>query len=323
MLDTSELGGGASDSSDTLTATFKNRRLISRLRAFIRSENGQTRLGDEAFTAGLPAQKHLLRALFCADATFVGDTLQLFNPNLGFIQDLQLLLLGFGVQSAIVEGSESRVQASADAQPAATPFLNPEPQSLHHDLSEGGAFADGELPDRQANCPRLGRGDAETRRHGLRIDPGSLRLFSQHIGLLSGGKLDSLNAAVASPAPRLGGFGNYDRVASLTPLGRQQVFDITEPATSSFVANGITVHNCSEYMFLDDTACNLASLNVLTFFDPEARRFDVEGYKHGIRLWTIVLEISVLMASFPSEEIARLSYHYRTLGLGYANLARC
>ena len=73
-------------------------------------------------------------------------------------------------------------------------------------------------------------------------------------------------------------------------------------------------------MFLDDTACNLASLNVLTFFDAESRRFDIEAYKHGIRLWTIVLEISVLMASFPSEEIARLSYIFRTLGLGYANL---
>src|SRR5208282_1919688 len=69
-----------------------------------------------------------------------------------------------------------------------------------------------------------------------------------------------------------------------------------------------------------DTACNLASLNVLTFFDAEAKRFDIEAFKHGIRLWTIVLEISVLMASFPSEEIARLSYHFRTLGLGYANL---
>ena len=54
-------------------------------------------------------------------------------------------------------------------------------------------------------------------------------------------------------------------------------------------------------MFLDDTACNLASLNVLTFFDAENRRFDIEGYKHGIRLWTIVLEISVLMASFPAK----------------------
>ncbi len=77
---------------------------------------------------------------------------------------------------------------------------------------------------------------------------------------------------------------------------------------------------CSEYMFLDDTACNLASLNLASFYDTTTKEFDIEGYEHGIRLWTIVLEISVLMAQFPSEAIARRSYDYRTLGLGYANL---
>ncbi len=77
---------------------------------------------------------------------------------------------------------------------------------------------------------------------------------------------------------------------------------------------------CSEYMFLDDTACNLASLNLLQFRDPETRRIDIASYEHAVRLWTIVLEISVLMAQFPSREIAQLSYDYRTLGLGYANV---
>ncbi|MEO1236064.1 MAG: adenosylcobalamin-dependent ribonucleoside-diphosphate reductase [Planctomycetota bacterium] len=77
---------------------------------------------------------------------------------------------------------------------------------------------------------------------------------------------------------------------------------------------------CSEYMFLDNTACNLASLNLLTFYDAQARTFDVERFEHGVSLWTIVLEISVLMAQFPSKEIAELSYRFRTLGLGYANL---
>ncbi|MEY3160768.1 MAG: vitamin B12-dependent ribonucleotide reductase, partial [Planctomycetota bacterium] len=77
---------------------------------------------------------------------------------------------------------------------------------------------------------------------------------------------------------------------------------------------------CSEYMFLDDTACNLASINLLKFYDPESRTFDLEGYEHAISLWTVVLEISVLMANFPSKEIAELSWKYRTLGLGYANL---
>ncbi len=77
---------------------------------------------------------------------------------------------------------------------------------------------------------------------------------------------------------------------------------------------------CSEYMFLDDTACNLASINLVRFYDERSGQFDIIGYEHAIRLWTIVLEISVLMAQFPSKEIARLSYEFRTLGLGYANL---
>ncbi len=77
---------------------------------------------------------------------------------------------------------------------------------------------------------------------------------------------------------------------------------------------------CSEYMFLDNTACNLASINLLKFYNSETRAFDLEGYEHAINLWTSVLEISVMMAAFPSKEIAELSWKYRTLGLGYANL---
>jgi len=77
---------------------------------------------------------------------------------------------------------------------------------------------------------------------------------------------------------------------------------------------------CSEYMFLDNTACNLASLNLRRFFNEETSQFDVAGFEYATRLWTVVLEISVLMAQFPSPEVAQLSYDYRTLGLGYANL---
>ncbi len=83
---------------------------------------------------------------------------------------------------------------------------------------------------------------------------------------------------------------------------------------------------CSEYMFLDDTACNLASMNLLAFGTIKGEgenldgAFDIGAYEHACRLWTIVLEISVLMAQFPSRQIAELSYRYRTLGLGYANI---
>jgi len=77
---------------------------------------------------------------------------------------------------------------------------------------------------------------------------------------------------------------------------------------------------CSEYMFLDDTACNLASINLGHFYDADNLTFDVEGFKYTTRLWTLVLETSVLMAQYPSYEIAKGSYEFRTLGLGYANI---
>ena len=77
---------------------------------------------------------------------------------------------------------------------------------------------------------------------------------------------------------------------------------------------------CSEYMFLDDTACNLASINLMRFYDAKTGVFEVDDFRHACRLWTLTLEISVAMAQFPNAEIARKSYEYRTLGLGYANL---
>ncbi|MCB1043338.1 MAG: vitamin B12-dependent ribonucleotide reductase [Acidobacteria bacterium] len=77
---------------------------------------------------------------------------------------------------------------------------------------------------------------------------------------------------------------------------------------------------CSEYMFLDDTACNLASVNLLRFYDSATNTFDVTSFTDVCRTWTVVLELSVLMAQFPSREIAERSYEFRTLGLGYANL---
>ena len=76
---------------------------------------------------------------------------------------------------------------------------------------------------------------------------------------------------------------------------------------------------CSEYMFLDDTACNLASLNLMQFRHEDGS-FDIPAFEHACRFWTLTLEISVLMAQFPSKEIAQLSYEYRTLGLGFANI---
>lgn len=284
----------------TLTTAVTHRRLISRMKAFVYTEAGNRRLSDEAFTAGLPAQKHLLRGLFTTDGTITEKSIELRSYSPGLLHDVQLILLGFGVQSCYYQSE-----------------------------LDGGAVEGGALSDRRVHPNALGpralnsRGDAVDRRHGLRIEPASLRLFCKHVGLLPGRKRDDLIHTVAAaplPPDRQHQRGNWDRFASLTHAGRRQVFDLTEPKTQSFIAGGITVHNCSEYMFLDDTACNLASLNVLKFFDADTKAFDIESFRHGVKLWTVVLEISVLMASFPSEEIATLSYKFRTLGLGYANL---
>ena len=98
-------------------------------------------------------------------------------------------------------------------------------------------------------------------------------------------------------------------------------FDTTINEWHTCAASGrINASNpCSEYMFLDDTACNLAAVNLLAFRKPDGG-YDIPAFEHAIRLWTITLEISVLMAQFPSRQIAQLSYEYRTLGLGIANL---
>jgi ribonucleoside-diphosphate reductase alpha chain len=99
-------------------------------------------------------------------------------------------------------------------------------------------------------------------------------------------------------------------------------YDTTTNAWHTCPASGrINASNpCNEYLFLDNTACNLASINLMKFYDPESRAFDIDGFEHAIRLWTIVLEITVLMAAYPSREIAEQSWRFRTLGLGYANL---
>jgi ribonucleoside-diphosphate reductase alpha chain len=232
----------------------------------------------------------MLRGLFTADGTVAdyGEKSQyvsLDSTSLPLLRQVQLLLLSMGVKAKIYENRRALGQDSSM------------------------------LPDGKGGQASY----AVQQMHSLRISRSSRVAFEREVGFIPGSKkaakLATLNQRVSAYADRL-----TDRVASLTPAGVEDVFDLTEPTTSHFVANGIVVHNCSEYMFLDNTACNLASLNVLKFYDPLSRSFDIERYEHGIDLWTIVLEISVLMAAFPSKEIAELSWKYRTLGLGYANL---
>ena len=241
------------------------------------------------FEAGLGVQKYVLQGLFTADGTIAnyGEKSQyvaLDSTSLKLLQDTQILLLGFGIKTKLYKNRRAGKTTAL-------------------------------LPDGKGGLKEY----AVKEMHSLRISRSSRVLFEELIGFMSESpkqkRLEELNKAVAT-------YKDYpiDAVESMEFLGEQQVYDLTEPITSTFVANGITIHNCSEYMFLDDTACNLASLNLIRFYDERKEEFDVQGYQHAVRLWTIALEISVLMAHFPSEEIARKSFEYRTLGLGFANI---
>ena len=139
----------------------------------------------------------------------------------------------------------------------------------------------------------------------------------------AGGDWDLIRRTDGKVAKTIDARGLWDQIAEAAWASADPgiQFDSTINAWHTCPAGGrINASNpCSEYMFLDDTACNLASLNLITF-RREDGSFDIESFEHAVRLWTIVLEIAVVMAQFPSREIALRSYEYRTLGLGFANL---
>lgn len=122
-----------------------------------------------------------------------------------------------------------------------------------------------------------------------------------------------------------------DSVQSITPIKLDQpvpVYDIEVDGVHNFGVTdnkdpfrpSIVVHNCSEYLFLDDTGCNLASLNLVSFYDPLNEKWKIREFVHAVEIWTTILDISVELAGYPSKEIAEGSAKYRTLGLGYSNL---
>ncbi len=232
----------------------------------------------------------MLRGLFTADGCVAnyGEKSQyvaLDSSSIELLGQVQVLLLSFGVKSKIYRNRRILGQATS-------------------------LLPDGKGGTREYPVAQM---------HSLRISRSSRFVFEREIGFMPGSpkreQLARLNREVTTYADRL-----EDRVESLEYIGVEPVYDLTEPATHHFVANGIVVHNCSEYMFLDDTACNLASLNVLKFYDAATGKVDVAAYRHACRIWTLILETSVYMAQFPSKPVAQLSYDYRTLGLGYANL---
>jgi len=154
--------------------------------------------------------------------------------------------------------------------------------------------------------------------HSLRITRSSRIVFSQRIGFTHDGKreaLDRMNAETEAYADSM-----TDKVVSLEQMiGEVPVFDLTEPVTSHFVANGIVVHNCSEYLHLNGTSCNLSSFNIFRFLREDGS-MDIDALKHGARLATIAADLNIEECGFPDPMIAKGTYSYRTTGIGYGNI---
>ena len=276
----------------TLRIGTGSRCVVDHLKRYAVLDEGsqQKHFTDAVYQLDHDSLRAVLRGLFTADATVAnyGEKSQfvsLDSSSLQLLQQTQLLLLGFGIKSKLYRNRRVASQLVSM------------------------------LPDGKGGL----REYPVVQMHSLRISRSSRLVFEREIGFISSSpkaeKLATMNRQVTTYANRL-----EDRVVSLEFVGIEAVYDLTEPVTHHFVANGIVIHNCSEYMFLDDTACNLASLNLLKFYDAKSARFDVDAFRHACRLWTLILEVSVYMAQFPSVPVAQKSYDFRTLGLGFANL---
>jgi ribonucleoside-diphosphate reductase alpha chain len=276
----------------TIRLSTASRCVVEELKRYAALNGGSAnkKFHDAIYTLDKKSLAGVLRGLFTADGTVAhyGEKSQyvsLDSTSEELLKQVQLLLLSFGIKAKLYRNR--RVAGSSTAL----------------------------LPDGKGGVKEY----AVQQVHSLRVSRSSRVVFEREIGFVPGspkcGQLAKLNREVTTYADRL-----EDPIESLEYVGVEPVYDLTEPTTHHFVANGVVVHNCSEYAFLDDTACNLASLNLMTFYSTEAGKFDIDAYKHGIRVWTLILEISVYMAQFPSVPVAQKSYDFRTLGLGYANL---
>jgi ribonucleoside-diphosphate reductase alpha chain len=270
--------------------SFSSQAVVGLLKDFAILDEGsdRKRFTPAIFELDRPSLAAALRGLFTADGTVAnyGEKSQyvsLDSSSLELLRQVQLLLLGFGIKAKLYQERRGGVTESM-------------------------------LPDGKGGM----RVYPVKEMHSLRISRTSRLIFEREIGF------DPASPKAEALAELNDRFEAYredfdDVIERIEPLGEEEVYDLTEPVTHHFVANGLVVHNCSEFVFLDDTACNLASINLMKFLNEDGS-FDIEGYRHANRVFFLAQEILVEFASYPTEKIAQRSYEFRPLGLGYANL---
>ncbi|MDW8103672.1 MAG: LAGLIDADG family homing endonuclease [Armatimonadota bacterium] len=255
-----------------------------------RTTASEKRVPQALFQAPPEAVAAYLRGLFSADGCAYEDVRQgtryvgLGSKSLRLLQDVQQLLLMFGIQSRIYTQPPKR--------------------------SSGFRYTrkrDGQQVTYES------RGNS----YDLRITGPSLLRFDEYIGFSVPSKQKALDQWIEEHD-----FYNVQVEAHLVervPEGYEVTYNLTEPLHNTYIVNGLVVSNCSEFVFLDDTACNLASLNLMAFRKPDGE-FDIEAFRHAVRIMITAQEIIVDNAAYPTPKITQNSHDYRPLGLGYANL---
>jgi ribonucleoside-diphosphate reductase alpha chain len=244
---------------------------------------------EAIFTAPSEVQAAFLRGLFGADGCVSAVEGGKANRYVGLgsrsrdlLIQVQQLLEGFGIRSQIHDVTA----------------WNPEPFKYRRKDGEMATYA-----------VRPG--------FDLRITGSDMADFASLVGFSTPRKQRRLEAILSSA-------GRYrtrstTRLVASVPGGSDTVYNLTEPLHHSYIVNGLVVANCSEYMYLDDSACNLASINLLRFLHADGS-FAIDDYRHAVQLTITAQEILVSNAQYPTEKIGRNSEAFRPLGLGYANL---
>ncbi|GBD34593.1 Vitamin B12-dependent ribonucleotide reductase [bacterium HR35] len=242
---------------------------------------------DSVFDLDKESIKNILKGLFTADGTITGNPQKGFyvgldSSSLELLKQVQLLLLNFGIKSKIYKNRRSKLEQY--------------------------------LPDSQRKLKLY----QVKQQHSLRITRSSRVIFEKEIGFYElhqkQEKLENINQKYEAYKDHL-----YDEIKEIVFDGIEEVYDLTEPETSHFVANGILVHNCAEYIFLNWTSCNLSSINLLKFLKDDSK-FDVPAFLHTVRVMFLAQDIMVSKADYPHPKIAEETKKYRTIGLGYTNL---
>jgi ribonucleoside-diphosphate reductase alpha chain len=279
--------------STTGRVTCGVKKLLKHLSEYVILDGGSENklLTNQGLLLNKKCLSALLRGLFTADGTVANydnksQYVSLDLCSYGLLQQVQLLLLQYGIKSKLYQNRR------------ALPLSGP----------MGAMLPDGKGGQKWYPVQQM---------HSLRISRSSRILFEQEIGFDSKSPkalaLHLLNENKNTYKDFL-----VDPVASVELVSTEDVYDLTEPATSHFVANGIVVHNCSEFMSIDNSSCNLASINLMKFRTHDG--FDYNLFNAVCFLGTVALDILICDASYPTPLIAQNVQKYRQVGLGYANL---